>query len=403
MVVFGHWLMYAPYMDAETGPQYGHLLALAPWSRWLTWGLQVMPVFFFVGGYSNGVSWEAAVRRGTGYRTWLAARLRRLLLPVVPLVVIWAVGVRVGAALGVPEELIRLGSESALVPTWFLSVYVVVVMLAPLGAAAWRTYRMGSFWVPALLAVLVDAAFFGADWRTLGWVNYLLVWPAVHQLGFAWREGLPRSQAWMWLISGAASLFLLTYLGPWPISLVGVPGQDISNTTPPHLPLLAVAVMQFGAVILLEPALNRWMARPRAWTATVLINGRIMTVFLWHSTSILLLSGCAALLGGVGLDVRQGGLEWWLLRVPWLASAVLLLIPLVAVFAAFERAPSGPPPPAWRMIVGSIIAGGAIARMAYVGLQGVGGDELAFLAVAMVGFTMALVRGRGDTAVASGS
>ena len=59
-VVAGHWLIAAPYFENGL-PAYSHLLDLAPWSRWLTWLFQVMPVFFFVGGFSNGVSWERPI------------------------------------------------------------------------------------------------------------------------------------------------------------------------------------------------------------------------------------------------------------------------------------------------------------------------------------------------------
>ena len=47
---------------------------------WLaTWVLQVMPVFFFVGGFSNMVSWQALERRGDGYVEYLSGRMARLL------------------------------------------------------------------------------------------------------------------------------------------------------------------------------------------------------------------------------------------------------------------------------------------------------------------------------------
>ena len=45
--------------------------------------------------------------------------------------------------------------------------------------------------------------------------------------------------------------------GPWPLSLVGVPGAEISNTTPPHLPLLALAAFQFGFVLTVQDAVNK--------------------------------------------------------------------------------------------------------------------------------------------------
>ena len=69
-VVFGHWLMAAPQMvDGELSVE--HLLVVAPWTQVATWVLQVMPVFFVVGGYANAASWESASRAGTGYPAWL--------------------------------------------------------------------------------------------------------------------------------------------------------------------------------------------------------------------------------------------------------------------------------------------------------------------------------------------
>lgn len=69
VVVFGHWLMAAvTFEDGEIVP--GHLLELADWTHPLTWLFQVMPLFFFVGGYSNALSWRSARRRG---EVWLLA------------------------------------------------------------------------------------------------------------------------------------------------------------------------------------------------------------------------------------------------------------------------------------------------------------------------------------------
>ncbi len=88
VVVTGHWLMAAPWVDAD-GAHISHLLDVSPWAQWLTWGMQVMPIFFFVGGYSNGISWDAACRDGTSYQDWLSSRLTRLLGPVLVLVLFW--------------------------------------------------------------------------------------------------------------------------------------------------------------------------------------------------------------------------------------------------------------------------------------------------------------------------
>src|SRR5437870_779772 len=56
----------------------------------LTWILQVMPLFFFVGGFSNLVSWDSSVARGDGYRTFLLTRVERLMKPTLVFIGVWS-------------------------------------------------------------------------------------------------------------------------------------------------------------------------------------------------------------------------------------------------------------------------------------------------------------------------
>ena len=65
------------------------VIAVIPWTRWLTWLFQVMPVFFLVGGYVNALGWQSARRRHENYTAWLARRLQRLVLPVLPVLAAW--------------------------------------------------------------------------------------------------------------------------------------------------------------------------------------------------------------------------------------------------------------------------------------------------------------------------
>ena len=44
-----------------------NLLELNPDLQILTWVFQVMPLFFIVGGFTNGTSWVSTRRRGTSY------------------------------------------------------------------------------------------------------------------------------------------------------------------------------------------------------------------------------------------------------------------------------------------------------------------------------------------------
>ena len=219
-VVLGHWIMAAPYLQAGS-PQMEHLLDIQPWSRWLTWVFQVMPVFFFVGGFSNGVSWDSAQKKQQSYAQWIEARLRRLLGPAIPLIILWTCLGVIGFVTGVHNEMIRVGSQVSLVPVWFLAIYFFIVMLVPVSRAIWRRYGYITIIIPVLLAVINDWLFFNSDNQWIGWFNYFFIWGAVHQLGYAWQEGRLNNRLITLILglSGACLLILLTQFGPYPLSL----------------------------------------------------------------------------------------------------------------------------------------------------------------------------------------
>jgi len=392
-VVIGHWMMAAPYVSGgEVG--LSNLLEHQPWTRWLTWGLQVMPVFFLVGGYSNGVSWNSATEAGRSYSTWLFSRLQRLIGPVLPLLVLWAVLGALGNQFGMAPGMVAASSQMALIPIWFLAVYLIVVVLVPITYAAWRRFGLASFWVLVLAAILDDILFFAADLRAVGWFNYAFIWLAVHQLGYAWRDGhvAGSRKGLIWALCGAVALVGFVTIGPYPVSMVSVPGQEISNTLPPKLPMLALGLLQSGFLLSLEAPMRRWLSRARPWTATVLINGMIMTVFLWHLTASTLVIGAALLLGDVGLTVPPGSGAWWGVRPLWMALYAAVLVPFALGFGHFERG-GGPAKElaAWRLVVGGLVAGGGLALVALTGVAGDGwfGLRTWVLALPFVGAALA--------------
>ena len=395
-VVLGHWIMAAPYLEGSAGlaggaggPRLAHLLDVLPWSRWLTWGFQVMPVFFFVGGYSNGTSWDGAAAKGVPYSEWLESRLRRLLGPVVPLVLIWAGLGIAGRALGIGEGMIRVGSQVALVPVWFLAIYLLIVMLVPITRAAWHRLGLLSFVLPALLAAGIDWVFFHSQaLQPFGWLNYLLIWSAVHQLGYAWQAGrlAGLARTGPMFLFGAVSLIALTQYGPYPTSLVGVPSQALSNTTPPKLPLLALGLAQIGLLLSIEGAVRRLLARPAVWTATVLVNGMIMTVFLWHSTVMMLVIGAGFWAAPSLFEGMPGDAGWWALRPIWVAGYALATLPFLFVFLQVERSISKGGPRKTllvRLILGALLLCGGLALLAAGGVVGAGPLGLDWLAVSL--------------------
>jgi hypothetical protein len=135
---------------------------------------------------------------------------------------------------------------------------------------------------------------------------------------------------------------LLTTVGPYDVRMVG------SNTNPPSLALLALAATQVGVVLLARPAAARWLARPGPWTAVVALNAVVLTIFVWHMTAAVI---AAAIVYPTGLmaqpPVDSAAWLWW--RVPWLASAAVVLLGLAAVFGWIElRRPEHSPMPPGR-------------------------------------------------------
>lgn len=379
VVVFGHWLMAAIWASPD-GPVTGNALDDSVLLQLATWVFQVMPLFFLAGGFSNGVSLRAAERDGVTSGGWLAARARRLLAPVVPLVAVWA-AITLVATPFVEPWLLRAGTLVSLVPLWFLSVYIGIVLLAPLTHRLWERFGWGSVAMGAGLAVAVDVIRFGADQHWLGWANFLFVWATVHQAGYGatqWRN--PRVGR-MLAPLGLGLLVALVVWGPYPLSMIGLDNQEVTNTTPPTVALLALAVMQAGVLGMVAPRLERWLQRPGPWTATVLGGAMAMTWYAWHLTVMTLVAGAALAAGGWMLGPEPLGGVWWLTRPLWLGLLVAITVPVVMVAHRFEVKGSGPSRPIWLVVVGLVTA---VASIAWLVLEGVS-------AVPVVGFFSAVV------------
>src|SRR5262249_5050378 len=262
VVIVGHWLAAAPYFDATGTLTASHIPTVVPWTAWLTWIVQVMPIFFMVGGYANGISWRAARRDHKAYAAWLEGRLRRLVGAILPLLAVWAAIVAIEYARGVRPDLISYGSQVAFIPVWFLAVYIGIVLLAPATEAAWNRFGMRSFWALTAAAAAVDVMYFALGLRWLGFANYLFVWGAVSTLGHAWLDerfsGLRTPL--VGAVLGFAVLLLLVHIGPYPVSMIGVPGDPISTTQPPKVTLIALAMMQGGLLLAAQAPMRRWLA-----------------------------------------------------------------------------------------------------------------------------------------------
>ncbi len=390
IVIAGHWLITtAHYVDGSLSSE--HLFRIQPQTQWLTWIFQVMPIFFIVGGYANAVSLESAQRRGVGYAQWLAARLNRLVTPLLVLLIAWAAISVILHFLDVSPAVIKLASRAALIPTWFLAIYIMAVILAPLMYKLWRRFGFASFWMLVTMAILMDVAYFNMPARWLAWSNYFWVWLAIHNLGFAWRDGRLGGARHLIIYAAIALLimWLLVFQGPYPLAMVGSPDQTLSNTTPPKITLLALAIFQFSLLLAIEKPMRRALTGLRLWTFTVLINSMIMSVYLWHITVMIIFIGLLFLAGGPGLGLEPGSLSWWLSRPLWMAILAILLLPLTLLLSPLERishrsdsSPTSSP----RQVIGAMMICLGVALLALFGYGGGDVPGLDFASFALVVF-----------------
>ncbi|MGW1502063.1 acyltransferase family protein [Streptomyces mirabilis] len=342
-VVLGHWLMAAVSVRGDGRAEVGNLLAVEPRLQLLTWALQVMPVFFFVGGFSHALSYRSLRRKagekgenggGVLYSVFLRARLQRLLRPTVVFIGVWGALALALQLAGREGGLLDVSLRLVAQPLWFIGIYLAMVAFTPPLLRLHERYGWGAFGGLVAAAGLVDVLRFGFGVPYVEFLNFAFVWLAVHQLGFLRADGKLRRP---YLLAGAGltgAVLLVTY-GPYPLSMVGMPGEKISNMAPPTFALLCHGLWLVGGVESLRGPARRWLRRPRVWRAVVAANGVSMTAFLWHLTAMLGVYG-ALLALGVRLPEPETG-AWWA-QVPVrvvVAGAVTAL--LVTVFRRFEQ------------------------------------------------------------------
>ncbi|MFF5772200.1 acyltransferase [Streptomyces californicus] len=343
-VPLGHWMLGGFRLDADGLHNASPLTVfggLAPAS----WVLQMLGIFFLVGGYASVLSYR---RRPSTTAAWLGGRLARLGRPVLGVTAVWAVLLTVLAWLDVPGDTLRTASTLVIQPLWFVGVYTVVTALTPVCVTLAR--RLGGWAALPLLGsvAVVDFLRYGPyaeavpSWLSV--LNILPGWLFAYQLGVSWGEGrLGRRGARLLLIGGGALFAVLLLVFHYPASMVGVPGEARTNSHPPSLLVVALAAVQSGAAILLRDRLGRLLRRPLLWAPVVVVNLSAMTILCWHQSAMLAAAVPASLAGAggatvAGLTAAPETVGWLLARVAWLPVFAGLLV-LIARYARRFEAP----------------------------------------------------------------
>ncbi len=336
VVAVGHWLLMVVVV-ADGGLDGGNLLDTSPGYGWMTWIGQVMPLFFFVGGFASATSLRSAERRGVRPADWIATRLHRMATPAAVLAGTWAAALVVGAVLG-GAGIVALGAAGAAIPLWFLANYTIDTALAPFTFRWSRSHPGRLVGALALLFGVAEAARF-AGVPLLPQVSWVVGWLGFQVAGFAWQDGrLPTGRRLAVLAAGLWTLALAAVtLGPWPVTMLHHGGLEHSPTHPPSTALLLFGLAYSATAAALAPAVTRWLERSaRAWRVTIAANGVAMSVYLWHMTAAVVVAGAAWALGLLP-TADPGTAAWWWTKVPFLLANLAVLVPIVRRVAPVEQ------------------------------------------------------------------
>lgn len=350
-VILGHFTMAVVFLDphAEQATiEFTNVLESASWTRWGTLVLQVMPIFFVVGGFAHAVSLRSLRAKGGGYADFVNLRISRLVRPALAFVAVWVViGFSVDAVVGDRFEIgpvLQIAGQFL----WFIGIYLIAAAFAPPLLRAHERFGWRALAALVCAATVVDVLRLAVGLDGVKWLNFAFVWLALHQLGFFYADGVAgpvqqpqrgRRLGAAMLAVGVTVIAVLAWWGPYGVAMVSFKGEKLSNLAPPTVVLLAFGVAQAGALLLVRAPVTRWLARPAAWRAVIIGGAVAMTAFLWHFTALIGVF-VALWAAGVTLDDPPTTAAFWWTKAALLVPFLAVVAALVVLLRRFDRPPA---------------------------------------------------------------
>lgn len=352
-----------------------------------SWLYQIMPLFFFIGGYAAINGWRRTQATGGTWADYIRARLRRLVIPVAVLIGVAGVGLSIASELGVPTGLLAEASTRIGQPLWFLAVYVGLTSLVPLAVHFHERAPRRTIAALAGAVIVVDTFVALTGVTGLGYLNFLFVWPLIQQCGFFYADAIHRPVrvgfAWTTMVLALVALGVLVGVGVYSPNM-------LVNLNPPTGALVLLGVAQMCILRLSHARLNEIVSggrqstgrardyRARVWQRVISWGNTYgIQVYLWHMPIVIVLIGVlgfgAKLVAGAsfGDDLPSAGILlpeiespwWWLTRLSWLITVMVLTAMLATGMSKV------PFPGEERLVrIGGFVAG--MSREIAVGSQG---------------------------------
>ncbi len=368
VVIIWHWC-FTIFIWNDSGPNATSPLGFTSGLWILTWLLQVLPVFFYIGAYVHLKSWERSASRGERVWHFALRQARSLAIPAAALLVTWIV---LGLIVGIVFDVKWMSRAVMLVisPLWFVGAYLALICLLPITVWLHRKYDVLVLIFLGGFAIMVDILRFRYHVPGVEWANMFFVWGFAFQLGYfhgritgvdhapRFRDGRiewdyqsarSRQMARVFTFAGLFTLVGLVFSGLYPGSMVGVPGQG-SNMAPPTVCIIALTIFQVGVAELLRPWILRVLAKGKLFARFVAVLTRFaLPLFLFHTTGMALSRAVEWTIFGTESEATQPSLTWWLLRPISIIGPLLATLPVIYFFG--RKYQSSPVPVTARMPV----------------------------------------------------
>ena len=331
VVVAWHWV-FTIIVWEDDGPHATNPIGFTRGIWLATWAFQVMPVFFYVGGYGHLRSWEKSQERGVNIWSFVGVRLKRLAIPTFALLGVWVIiGIIVSSVFD--QEYMWRAVKLVVSPLWFMGVYLMLVLILPIALWLHKRFDAVVLVVLAGAAGLVDVIRFREDIPALGLINMVVIWGLCHQLGFFYDRivNARRTVDWTLLFGGMFGLMGLVGSGLYPGSMVGVPGET-SNMAPPTMCIVALLFFQAGIIEIIRPWVQERLNRPGWATMNDVINRFSLPLFLFHSTGMALSKAVGYALFGNDERTADPTVGWWLQRPFAFIAPLLCTLPVIYLF-----------------------------------------------------------------------
>ena len=332
IVVVGLHAMMAGITIGENGLAITNALEGHPIFAWATWAVQIMPLFFLLGGFSSMTQWRRMRAQGATAGEYIRQRVHRLAHPALLPIALIIGSLAAVAIAGVPNEVVSQVGFRIGQPLWFLAVYLGCAGFIPLMATLHEAAPKRTLFTLLAAAVVIDALVAVLEAPALGAFNFLFVWLFVQQLGFWYADGwfLCRNRL---LLFGMflASFGLLVFL----TLVVGYSTDMYVNLNPPTICILVLGVGQISLFSWAHPYLQRLSKIPALASAASGVNANSMTIYLWH-VPVVVIVALTMLTTNLPLPEPLSEL-WWKTRPLFFAAIAVGLIPVVLLVASYDR------------------------------------------------------------------